>query len=104
SAHIDNPGRRHIVFGANLIATLGLAHEVRPGSVLYNLEQITPESPWVTPALLELLRAHEVWDYSEANVESLRAMSIHAHHVPIGYVPELSRIARSPRPDIDVVF
>jgi hypothetical protein len=104
SAHVDNPGRRHIIFGANLIATLGLAHEVRPGSVLYNLEQITPESPWVTPALLELLRAHEVWDYSEANVESLRAMSVHARHVPIGYAPELARIARSPRPDIDVVF
>jgi hypothetical protein len=31
-------------------------------------------------------------------------MSVHARHVPIGNAPELARIARSPRPDIDVVF
>jgi hypothetical protein len=104
SPHVDNPGRRHIIFGANLIASLGLAHEVRPGSVLYNLEQITPESPWVTPELLRLLRAHEVWDYSEANVHSLQTMNVHARHVPIGYMPELTRIEAAPRPDIEVLF
>jgi hypothetical protein len=31
-------------------------------------------------------------------------MSVHARHVPIGYAPELSRITRSPRPDVDVAF
>jgi hypothetical protein len=97
----DLPGRRHIVFGSNLISARA---PLPPGSVLYNLEQIYDNSPWLTADLLALFRRHTVWDYSLANVQALARHGIAARHVPIGYVPELTRIPAAPWRDIDVLF
>jgi hypothetical protein len=98
----DLPGRRHIVFGSNLIA---LAESRLPAdSVLYNLEQIYDGSPWLTQDLLALFRRHTVWDYSLANIEALGRHGVAARHLPIGYVPELTRIPAAPWRDIDVLF
>jgi hypothetical protein len=102
SDRTDLPGRRHIVFGSNLISDRD--HTLAPESVLYNLEQIYDDSPWLTPALLALFRKHTVWDYSLANIEALARHDIRARHVPIGYVPELTRIPAAPWRDIDVLF
>src|SRR5262245_52764032 len=51
-----------IVLGGNL-----LPHARAPSSrlILFNLEQITPGSPWLTKDYLALLKNHTVWDYSE---------------------------------------
>lgn len=59
----------------------------------------------MTPALLALFRRHHrVWDYSQANIERLTAWQVgRLTHVPVGYVPELTRIAPVPE-DIDVLF
>jgi FkbM family methyltransferase len=98
------PDRRSIVFGSNLIANLDAPVAFPPGSILYNLEQIYEGSPWLTPDLIAAFRAHTVWDYSRANIGALAGYGVTAHHVPVGYVPSLSRIAPSPSPDIDVLF
>jgi hypothetical protein len=99
-----HPDRRTIIFGANLITHLNLSHRLAPGSVLYNLEQIYDDSPWLTRELLALFKQHEVWDYSLANIAALARMGVTARHVPVGYVPELTRIAPAPQQDIDVLF
>jgi hypothetical protein len=98
----DLPGRRHIVFGSNLISAK--ERHLPPGSILYNLEQIYDDSPWLTKDLLALFRRHTVWDYSLANIQELARHGIAARHVPIGYVPELTRIPPAPWQDIDVLF
>jgi hypothetical protein len=100
----DHPGRRHIVFGANLITHLNLPHRLLPGSILYNLEQIYDDSPWLTRDLVEIFKQHTVWDYSVANIAALARLGVTAHQVPIGYVPELTRIAPAAEQDIDVLF
>jgi hypothetical protein len=95
-------GRRHIVLGAHLLAAEG--REPPPGAILYNLEQVQPGSPWFRPELLDLCRRHEVWDYSRANADALEGLGVpRPRLVPVGYVPELTRIAPAPE-DIDVLF
>lgn len=42
-------------------------------------------------------RRYETWDLSEANIEVLAAMGLpQPTYVPIGYVPELTRIPSAP--------
>lgn len=96
-------GRRAIVLGSNLLPRWG--RPAPAGAVLYNLEQIEPGSPWLTPGLLELFRRHPVWDYSERNAARYAELGLpRPQVVPIGWVPELTRIAPAPREDIDVLF
>ena len=90
-----------IVLGANLLSAVPVPQGKR--LILFNLEQITPGSPWLTDAYLALLRRYPVWDYSEGNIAELARMGIAATHCGIGYVPELTRIAPVPE-DIDVLF
>lgn len=94
-------GRRALVLGANLLDRAGL--EPPADAILYNLEQVTPDSPWFPDAMLERLRRHRVWDYSAANVARLSALGVAATHVPIGYHPVLARIERGTE-DLDVLF
>ncbi len=95
-------GRRAIVLGSNLLP--GHPLELGPDTILYNLEQIEPGSTWLTPALLALFRRFEVWDYSARNAARYAELGLLPPRVvPVGYVPELTRIP--PRlEDIDVLF
>jgi hypothetical protein len=96
------PGRRHLVLGSNLLARVSAP--LADDAVLYNLEQVEAGSPWLSPRLLELFRRHQVWDYSPRNVARLAELGVRGVRcVPIGYVPELTRIAPAPE-DIDVLF
>jgi hypothetical protein len=102
TTRLDYDERHTIVLGSNLLAL----HRWEPpkNPILYNLEQVYDDSPWMTPALLTLFRRHPVWDYSQANIEQLVARQVpRLTHVPIGYVPELTRIVPAPE-DIDVLF
>src|SRR6185437_6664352 len=75
-----------------------------PGSILYNLEQVSADSPWLTADLLALFRRYPVWDYSRQNIEQFRHRGIEvAAHVPLGYMPQLTRIPVAEE-DIDVLF
>jgi len=71
--------------------------------ILFNLEQITPNSPWLTQDYLALLGRYPVWDYSQGNITELAKMGVRAAHCGIGYAPELMRITSAPE-DIDVLF
>jgi len=96
-------GRRHIVLGSNLLPSYPLP--LADDTILYNLEQVQLGSPWFRPELLELFRRYTLWDYSPRNVDALAALDVKvARVVPIGYVPELTRIQHADEPDLDVLF
>ncbi len=99
------PGPRPIIFGAHLLNP-SEAHLLPEDTIIYNLEQIGPSSSWCSPTYLELLKRFEVWDYSERNLRALAQFGAarRSAHVPIGYVPELSRIKTVANEDIDVLF
>lgn len=96
-------GRRTILLGSNLLAQHPIT--LPPDTILYNLEQIDSRSEWLTPTLLALFRSHQVWDYSAANAARHAGLGLPVPRVvPIGWVPELSRIPRGAPEDIDVLF
>ncbi|MBK9517856.1 MAG: methyltransferase domain-containing protein [Anaeromyxobacter sp.] len=96
-------GRTAIVLGSNLLP--GHPLRLAPDAILYNLEQIEPGSPWLTPQLLALFRRHPVWDYSERNAARYAELGLDRPRVvPIGWVPELTRIPPAPLEDLDVLF
>ena len=100
---LDLHDRRTIVLGANHVIHYGL--EVPKNPIFYNLEQLGHDSPWMAmPAFIDLFRRYPTWDYSPANIEYLATLGLpRPTHVPIGYVPELTRIAPAAE-DIDVLF
>ena len=100
---LDLDERRTIVFGANHLIHYGL--EVPKNPIFYNLEQLGDDSPWMAvPEFIDLFRRYPTWDYSQANIEYLAARGLpRPTYVPIGYVPELTRIVPAPE-DIDVLF
>lgn len=96
------PNRQHIILGSNLLPFYPT--QLSSHSILYNLEQIAPGSPWLQPAFLDILRQYSVWDYSQSNIEQLTRLGITSvEHVPIGYMPQLTRIYPADE-DIDVLF
>lgn len=102
STRLDNRRRRHLVLGANLLQKY--PHDVPDDAVFYNLEQISPESPWFRGGLLDVLRTRPCWDYSPGNARALAAAGATVTAVlPIGYAPGLTRIAPTDE-DIDVLF
>jgi hypothetical protein len=100
---LDLDERRTIVLGSNLLVQYALKPPKNP--IFYNLEQLGDDLPWMTmPEFVDLFRHYPNWDYSQANVEYLAAMGLpRPTYVPIGYVPELTRITPAPE-DIDVLF
>jgi len=97
------PAATNIFLGAHLLSPRqGLL--VPPGSVIYNLEQLSGAS--LSPTYYELASLHQVWDYSLENIEKLKTMNCAflPVHVPLGYMPELTRIKAAPNQDIDVLF
>jgi rhodanese-related sulfurtransferase len=94
---------RQIVFGAHLLDERGFA-ALPPDAIIYNSEQILDNSPWLSGLYRQALQSHTVWDYSAENVRRAAELGIGAlRHVPVGYVPELSRIAPA-NEDVDVLF
>src|SRR6201997_2972660 len=93
---LDLDERRTIVLGGNHLVHYGLELPKKP--IFYNLEQLGDDSPWMEmPEFVNLLRRYPTWDYSQANIERLAELGLpRPAHVPIGYVPELTRIAPAP--------
>lgn len=100
---LDLDERRTIVLGGNLLVQYALEPPKNP--IFYNLEQLGDDLPWMTmPEFVESFRRYPTWDYSRANIDHLAAIGLpRPVYVPIGYVPQLTRIA-SAREDIDVLF
>jgi hypothetical protein len=96
---LQDTSRRHILIGAHL---LGEKLAYAPSdAIIYNLEQHT--SPQVRDAAANF-KNFTLWDYSTTNVEFWKAEGLNAIHVPIGYVPKLTRILKPEEQDIDVLF
>jgi hypothetical protein len=100
---LDLDDRRTIVLGGNLLVRNGLKPPKNP--IFYNLEQLGDDLPSMTlPGFFDLFRRYPTWDYSQANIERLAALGLpRPTYVPIGYVPELTRIVPAAE-DIDVLF
>jgi hypothetical protein len=101
--HLGLDDRRTIVLQPHFLSYYTLKPPKDP--ILYNFEQSYINPYWMKPELLALFRRYPVWDYSRTNIERLvaRAHVPRPVHVPIGYVPELTRIVPG-REDIDVLF
>jgi len=92
---------KNIVFGFHNCPVDIVKHVTPKDSIIYNLEQVRPETNRVCRKLLNF----EVWDYSQKNVDKLKELGVkNIHHVPIGYVPELSYFERGYNRDIDILF
>ena len=94
---LDLDDRRTIVLGGNVLVRHGL--QPPKDAIFYNLEQLGDDLPSMTlPAFSDLFRRYPTWDYSQANIEYLAALGLpRPAYVPIGYVPELTRIDPAPR-------
>lgn len=92
----DGHDRRMIVFGGHLRERPDLPQR----SILYNLEQVSV----LTAGVVAAMRPYTIWDYSRANVNRWKEFGVDAKHVPIGYVPELTRIRPVDTPELDVLF
>jgi hypothetical protein len=108
---VDIAANEAVAGGTNIYL---LAHLLAPsaaatmpaGSILYNLEQLFDQSPWLSQPYRDLLARSTVWDYSRRNLAALAGFADprRLHHVPLGHVPQLARIAPAPVEDIDVLF
>jgi hypothetical protein len=94
-----------IVLGSHMLREEHVARIPR-SAILYNFEQIHPGVPTLRTFIEVLAPSFRVWDYSARNVATLEriARPRSVRRVPIGYSPELSRIAPAPEQDIDVFF
>lgn len=100
-----NPQSVNILFGTCLVPAI---HENLPSnSIIFNLEQITsPSCRWHNSKYTKDLNSYTVWDYSHRNVQYMQKTLglVDAVHVPLGYVPEMTRLSRTFPQDIDVLF
>jgi hypothetical protein len=96
----------NIVFGAQMLAPADLSR-LPPETIVYNFEQIgdTPVEQ-LTPGIRVVAERLRVWDYSRSNLKAWEAAGAQgrAVHVPVGWAPVLSRIAKPRDQDIDVLF
>lgn len=93
-----------IVLGPHLLSRIN-QQSLPERMVLFNLEQVDLDSPWITPDYIELVKKHLLWDYSERNVAQWSDLGVPCAAVcGIGYVPELNRIGGVGNRDIDVTF
>lgn len=101
-------GAVNIIFGAHHLIDVDGQWKVIPPArtILYHLEPLVDRAPWTSLALATAFATFPVWDYSAVN-EAYRRN----HHwpgtwytVPVGYMPEWTRIISQDPPDIDVLF
>ena len=91
-----------IILGANLLSVKSYFPK---NPIIFNLEQITPGSTWMTEDYIRLLRSKPVWDYSYNNIVELSKLKVRSvKYCGIGYAPELSCIPEPVNQPIDVLF
>jgi SAM-dependent methyltransferase len=101
--NLFDPTWTNLILGAHLLAPDQM-QTIPQGSIIYNLEQLG--GPLLKRAYYEIATRRQIWDYDLGNIAYWKQFNgaYAPVHVPIGYVPELSRITPSPCQDIDVLF
>lgn len=99
------PDRVNIVLGYHMLDP-DIVARLPDSTIAYNLEQVaTGEGDIWLPAMAALKSRFTLWDYNARNCAELRRWGARrVVHVPVGYMPELTRIAPAPELDIDVLF
>ncbi len=95
-------GRVCLLLGPNLLPDWPVPLPER--TILYNLEQLWLDSPWLSERLFSLYRRFPLWDYSAQNLRTLQRMGIAGTtYVPIGFHERWVRITPG-REDLEVVL
>ena len=99
------PDATNILLGGHLLPE-AMLDGLPAGTVFYNLEQVEPHLFEWAPQLRAAFSRFETWDYSRRNLDKLAELGIRGrfHLLPVGTVPEMSRIRPAPVQDIDVLF
>ena len=91
-----------ILIGAHLLSAEQCAR-VPDNTIVYNSEHAN--SFWISQHYQALLSRAVVWDYSSDNAHMLETLlGRPVHYVPLGYVPQFTRIRPGATEDIDVLF
>jgi GT2 family glycosyltransferase/2-polyprenyl-3-methyl-5-hydroxy-6-metoxy-1,4-benzoquinol methylase/glycosyltransferase involved in cell wall biosynthesis len=100
-----DPSAVNLVLGWHLL-TESQEAALPPQCILYNLEQMDERNRPFQDRLVRLSGRCEIWDYSRRNIDILHRSGFPGsiQHVPIGTMPELTRIPVAPDQDIDVLF
>ena len=96
---------RNILVGCHPLDQRDLA-DIPPSTIMVNTEQLYDEDRfgW-NENIYAFARNFETWDYSESNVAAFDKRGISGVKLlRIGHQPQLTRIAKAKRPDIDVLF
>ena len=99
-----DPDARNIIVGCHLLDP-AMMNRMPEATIILNTEQIYEKAfPW-TKDLLAWIRTFETWDYSEKNIEQFQKLGMpDVKLLKIGHHSGLTRIQKSPDPDIDVLF
>jgi SAM-dependent methyltransferase len=99
------PDGVNLILGWQLL-TPGELAQLPPQCILFNLEQLSQRNELFRDRLVALDGRCELWDYSLRNIQILREAGLKqaVKHVPIGYVPQMTRIPAAAEQDIDVLF
>lgn len=89
-----------IILGWNVLDTKNI--DLPSNSILYNLEQ--SGTRWLTRERLAPFKGLQFWDWHQNSMAELLSYGHQVAHVPLGYVPEWTRIQLATEQDIDVLF
>ena len=98
-------GRRNIIVGCHLVDP-ALRPHIPESTIMINSEQIYDQDPfdW-NKNIFEWAANFETWDYSPRNIAAFAQRGLpDVKLLKIGHQPQLTRIEKSPDPDIDVLF
>ena len=98
-ANVFIPGAQNVILGAQFADP---ESPIPDGSICFNLEQLGANPMHLISP--DLSKRFKIWEYSSKNMDYWREHGVDAVHVPIGYCPQLSRIAPINYPDLDVLF
>ncbi|MGH9498665.1 MAG: class I SAM-dependent methyltransferase [Terriglobales bacterium] len=93
----------NILLNAHLLPAADAAI-IPAGSIIYNLEPVGGAN--LPVPYYEMALRHQIWDSSLRNLEKWRTLNPLRPpvYMPLGYVPETTRVQPAPVQDIDVLF
>lgn len=98
---LQSDGFIPIVFGSHMIKNIC---QLPKNSIIFNLEQLGSGSPHISPIYYEILRSHQIWDYSKNNIKFLNQIGVvNATYIDIACIKQATFEA-STTCDIDVLF